>query len=883
MTLRSGAAAKPMPPPLFRPEIATATRRTRPAFGIERVLSKRGAVPFSDVEALARAAGERLAEGDAQAAFALADRRCRLIVPSARDLFLRAQTHKAAGRLGSAQRDLAAAMALDPTDALIDRAALAWGDGDARNVAAERILARAAADWPLRRQAAAAWFGGGARMAHGLRRSPEGVAGWLAWASLEPLRIEATGAGERQVFLVDPDPDHPLATAERGAADVAIELDDDGPLALTLHAAGATERVEPAAAARPRPRPPGRRAAVVTPAPFVTVIVPVYEDYEATRACLEALQLARPAFAHRIVVVDDASPNAELKAWLDAAAARGEFELMRNAVNQGFASAVNRALATRAHGDALLLNADALAPPGAVDRLYALSRSGGDIGALTPFSNNGELTSWPVRNQANPMPSVAEIEALDARAGAANGDALIDIPNGVGFCLYITQACLDAVGGLPEIYAQGYYEDVEFCLAARERGFRNVAAPGVFVGHAGSRSFGARKRALVARNLALVEARFPGYRLETAAFVALDPLKPYRAALDAASPPEGPVVIIACGPGAAAALGGRRAAALQGESAAATVMTLIASPRGRSVALAAVGGGAPQSLSFDFGRGEGQAFADYLDRLDIGGVEWFDPASLPEEALTALVARGAPGDLYCGDLGWFSPTAPPRQGSCLAAAGAEPCEACRGRAATPAGDAREQAKRRFRLGRALERADRIVPIDRLAESFALRVFKSRVARLERAPAAPARREGAIARVAALYPYRSGAGDRLLLQIGRRLAAEGRAAELIVFGATMDDCALMATGKVFVAGPVAPQDYADLAHDYGADALLAPGRSGGYGDLEAAAAALGAPKAYFDWSFGAFPVEWGDLSLDPRICEEKAVAEIVAWINGERLS
>ena len=48
-----------------------------------------------------------------------------------------------------------------------------------------------------------------------------------------------------------------------------------------------------------------------------------------------------------------------------------------------------------------------------------------------------------------------------------------------------------------------------------------------------------------------------------------------------------------------------------------------------------------------------------------------------------------------------------------------------------------------------------------------------------------------------------------------------------------------------------------------------------------ATALGAPKAYFDWSFGAFAVEWGDLSLDPRICEDKAAARIVDWINGER--
>ena len=495
------------------------------------------------MDALARGAAERLARGDGEGAFALADRRCRLIVPSARDLFLRAQAHRSAGRLEAAQRDLNAALALDPTDVVLDSAAFAWGDEASRLEAAQRIAGRPTAPWPLRRKAVLAMFESGTRAAQRLSRKPGVVAGWIAWTGGEPLTIEMTGAAATHTFELEPDPDHPLATTEVSAAEVAIEAPGDAPLVLELKTAdGAVLRVEPSWAARPRP--PAAAPALARdrddPTPFVTIIVPVYEDYAATRACLEALAAARPTVAHRILVVDDASPNAALKAWLDDAAVDSGFELIRNARNLGFAASVNKALALRTRGDALLLNADALLAPGAVERLAALARSRPGVGAVTPFSNNGELTSYPVRNEANPMPSAAEIAALDAIAREVNGDALVDIPNGIGFCLYVTEACLDALGALPEIYAEGYFEDVEFCLPARERGFRNVAAPGVFVGHAGSKSFAARKTALVMRNLQLIEARFPGYQLETAAFVALDPLKPYRAALDAALPPHRP-------------------------------------------------------------------------------------------------------------------------------------------------------------------------------------------------------------------------------------------------------------------------------------------------------------------------------------------------------
>jgi GT2 family glycosyltransferase len=841
--------------------------------------SKFGADPSWDIEALGRAAAELLSHGDFSAAFALADRRCRVIVPSARDLFLRARAHKGAGRLEAAQRDLVAALALDPTDPALDRAALGWGEGTSRREAAERIAARASSSWALRRRAAAALFENGTAIVHRLRRDGLGVSGWIAWAGGAPLQIDMTDAGEPQSFSVEPDPDHPLATAAIAAAEVVIEAPGEGRRVLRLATAeGASARVEPEVeplrVPRERPHRPAREPR--DEAPFVTVIVPVYEDFAATRACLDSLAAARPACDHRILVVDDASPNAEIAAYLDAAAAGGAFELIRNGANLGFAASVNKALALSPRGDALLLNADALLPPGAVDRLRALSRSSPAIGTLTPFSNNGELTSWPRPNAANPMPSAAEIAALDARAREVNGDALVDIPNGIGFCLYITEACLDAVGALPELYAQGYYEDVEFCLSARERGFRNVAAPGLFVGHAGSRSFAARKRALVMRNAQLIETRFPGLKLETAAFVALDPLKPHRAALDAASPPPGPVTLVACGPRAAAALGRRRAEQAQRETPETTVLTLTVNAR-RQAAVAAVGGGAPQSLSFDFDKDGASAFAAYLARLDLGRVEWLDPAALPEPALSALIASGASAHFLCGHLAWFAAAEAPAQGPCGAPETAQPCEACRANAAGPPDD--DHRLRRAKLGRALERAEAVVPLDRMAAAFAERVFKSPRPALDAPPPGVWPQSGRIGRLGALYPHRAPAIDRLLLRLARRLAA-GEAG-LVVIGATLDDDALMATGAGFVTGPATPQDYAEIARDYGVEALIGPDRGGGYGDLEGTAAALGLPKAYFDWSFGAFAAQAGDLSLDPRICDDKAANLIVAWMNGER--
>ena len=126
--------------------------------------------------------------------------------------------------------------------------------------------------------------------------------------------------------------------------------------------------------------------------------------------------------------------------------------------------------------------------------------------------------------------------AIDAIAAKANAGRIIDIPNGTGFCLYITRECLDAVGLLSEDFYRGYVEDVDFCLRARARGFRNVCAPSIYVGHAGSKSFGQEKRALVVRNYAVLDRRYPTYHAETAAFDFADPLLPSRQAIERSLP-----------------------------------------------------------------------------------------------------------------------------------------------------------------------------------------------------------------------------------------------------------------------------------------------------------------------------------------------------------
>ena len=88
----------------------------------------------------------------------------------------------------------------------------------------------------------------------------------------------------------------------------------------------------------------------------------------------------------------------------------------------------------------------------------------------------------------------------------------MEIPVGVGFCLYIRNDCLKDVGELDaSVFGIGYGEESDFCLRARQRGWSHRLAADVFVYHASARSFGARRAALLERSQRLLNLRYPGY------------------------------------------------------------------------------------------------------------------------------------------------------------------------------------------------------------------------------------------------------------------------------------------------------------------------------------------------------------------------------------
>lgn len=579
-------------------------------------------------------------------------------------------------------------------------------------------------------------------------------------------------------------------------------------------------------AAEDTPSNPPRAAKTRRTPAGVDVIIPVHGGRDATLACLASV-LASVAEPVRIVVVDDASPDPDLARALDALAARRRIVLIRHRVALGFPAAANAGLrgADAAGRDAVLLNSDTLVPRGWLDALRAAVYGAPDIGTVTPLSNSGSIVSYPGPEGTNPVPDLAATRRLATWARRANAGCVVAIPVGVGFCLYIRHACLHATGLLrTDLFAQGYGEESEFCLRAREIGWRHVAAPGVFVAHLGGQSFDAlgagAVAALRARNAAILERRHPGYDALVAAHVAADPLADARRRIDTlrwrATRRAGAVLMVTHDQGG----GVERAVAARAASARAAGLRAIALrparlPDGR-IGARVVDTGAPDAhpnLAFAMPE-ELPALAALLRRQSIIHAELHHLLGHAPEVLELPRRLRVPYEVHVHDYAWLCPRV-----VLIGASGrhcGEPdvtgCEACVAAAGSLLDEAIGPAALRARSARVLADARRVVAPSadtavRIARHFP-GVAAEVVAHEDAAalPAAPALPIGAGPyRVAVVGAISIAKGYDVLLACALDAAARALPLSFVVVGHTIDDSRLLATGRVFVTGPYAQDE------------------------------------------------------------------------------
>jgi GT2 family glycosyltransferase len=251
--------------------------------------------------------------------------------------------------------------------------------------------------------------------------------------------------------------------------------------------------------------------------------------------CLSSVLASRDSSLGRVIVVDDASPDVDLIAYLHERRMQGEIEIVRHDVNLGVVAANNSGLAV-SRRDVVFLNSDTEVHGDWVRRLLRCAYSAEAIGTVTPFSNEGSVCSYPYPTWWKGLPGGLGLADLDGLFAHANdGQAPADIPSGVSFCMLVKRACLDGVGPFDvQAFGRGYGDETDFCQRVALSGWRNVVCPDTFVYHQAGGSFGGDRVARAEAAERVLSERYPGYQGRVRDFMIHDPLSVLRGRVDAA-------------------------------------------------------------------------------------------------------------------------------------------------------------------------------------------------------------------------------------------------------------------------------------------------------------------------------------------------------------
>lgn len=265
----------------------------------------------------------------------------------------------------------------------------------------------------------------------------------------------------------------------------------------------------------------------------VDVIVPVYGGIRETIACLESVLSSSSTVDYDLIVINDASPEPDLVKALEKLAGEHEkITLLHNEKNLGFTGTVVRGMSLHPERDVLLLNSDTLVSGDWLDRLTRQAYGQSRVGSVTPFSNNASICGYPIFLGEEELPAGTRQKEIDDIARELNAGMSVEIPTGVGCCMYITRKCLKEVGEFDARTFPGYGEENDFCMRASLKSWKHLMAADVFVYHKGSVSFASQSEMKKALALRKLQHLYPQYDGLVHSFISRDPAEPLRNRID---------------------------------------------------------------------------------------------------------------------------------------------------------------------------------------------------------------------------------------------------------------------------------------------------------------------------------------------------------------
>ena len=208
------------------------------------------------------------------------------------------------------------------------------------------------------------------------------------------------------------------------------------------------------------------------------IVIPVWNRPEDLKVCIDSIG-KNTRYPHRLLIVDNAS-GPETRNYIDdLKKTLGErLTLIRNEENLGFIKAVNKGIAASLAEYVCLLNNDTVVTSGWLGEMITLMEKHARIGIVNPSSNS----------LGQNMPEGVTPDKCASNSKDQSG-SFVELESALGFCMLMRKKLFSEIGLFDEIYGMGNFEDTDFSLRAKEKGYKSVRALASYVYHKESSSF----------------------------------------------------------------------------------------------------------------------------------------------------------------------------------------------------------------------------------------------------------------------------------------------------------------------------------------------------------------------------------------------------------
>lgn len=235
--------------------------------------------------------------------------------------------------------------------------------------------------------------------------------------------------------------------------------------------------------------------------PLVSIVIPVYNQFKFTYACLYSILNHTKNIDYEIIIADDCSTDKTKKI--------SEFveniKIIRTTNNLGFLKNCNNAI-MQAKGEYIcLLNNDTQVQPQWLDwmlDLFKNEKNVGIVGSKMLYAQNklqeaGTLIYKDLYFQGR----------LDAPTKSMYS-YVKEVDYVPGCCVLTPKKLFDEIGGFDEIYAPAYNEDPDYCYQLKKRGYKVLYQPKSIILHYEGVSYGKSRMERIEKNRDIFNKRW---------------------------------------------------------------------------------------------------------------------------------------------------------------------------------------------------------------------------------------------------------------------------------------------------------------------------------------------------------------------------------------